>query len=65
MPFGKNVTLFYAALLEAAQIYSLVEAAQMKPIEKPMYRSGCRVTLLVIALLEHAQFYSFAEAAQL
>ncbi len=31
-----------------AQIYSFVEAAQMKPIEKLMYRSGCRVTILVL-----------------
>lgn len=47
---------FYAAFLESVQIYSLVEAVQMKPIEKPMYRSGCRVNLLVLHCLNMFNF---------
>ena len=35
-------------ILDALQIYSSVEAAQMQPIEKPMYRSGRFVTLLIL-----------------
>ena len=40
-----SVTLFMFAFLEPVQIYSSAEAAQIKPIEKPVYRSRRSVTL--------------------
>ena len=51
--------------LATVQIYSSVHAAQLKLIEKTMYRSGQTFPFIIFCLLKHVRNYSSAEAAQL
>jgi hypothetical protein len=55
---------FYVIILQQVQIYSSAQAAQRKPSENLMYRSGVPVTPLILHLEEQFRIHSVAEAPQ-